>query len=292
MTTSEKTKITVATSVNAPVEKVWEFWTEPKHIIQWNSASDDWHTPKAENDLRVGGKFMSRMEARDGSMGFDFEGEYREVETHKKIAYAMPDGREVVISFEQEGDKTVVTETFDAENTNPIEMQQEGWQAIMNNFKNHVESGNKLIRLDFEISINADAEKVYQTMLADEPYREWTSFFSPGSYYEGSWEKGSKILFLGPGENGETMGMVSRIKENIPSKFVSIEHLGFYGSGQEITTGHEAEAWAGAMENYTFREENGETVLSVSVDTIEEYKDHFTDAWPKALEKLKTICES
>ncbi|MEX2592617.1 MAG: SRPBCC domain-containing protein [Anditalea sp.] len=292
MSTTEKTSITVETNINAPVEKVWKIWTEPKHITKWNSASEDWHTPRAENDLEVGKKFLSRMEAKDGSAGFDFEGVYEDVKTHELIAYTLGDDRKVRIIFTSEGNSTKVTETFDAENTNPIEMQQSGWQAILDNFKQYVESLDELETLQFETTIHAGVEKVYHTMLDEESYAQWTAIFSPGSHYKGSWDKGSKILFLGPEENGETSGMVSRIKENIPLELVSIEHLGMVQNGQEITSGPEVESWAGALENYIFSDENGTTVLKVSLDAGKEYKDYFLETWPKALEKLKAICES
>lgn len=107
--------------------------------MQWNNASDDWHTPHAENDLRVGGKFLSRMEAKDGSFGFDFGGIYSEVKPFEKIKYGLEDGREVETTFAKNGENTEITTTFDAENENPIEMQQNGWQAILNNFKKYVE---------------------------------------------------------------------------------------------------------------------------------------------------------
>ncbi len=132
--------ITVMAEVAAPIAKVWETWTSPEHITQWCSASDDWHAPKANNDLRAGGKFMTRMEAKDGSFGFDFEGVYTMVEHHKHIAYEMPDGRKVAIIFESQGSHTKVTETFDPENQNPIEMQRDGWQAILDNFKKYTET--------------------------------------------------------------------------------------------------------------------------------------------------------
>ncbi len=140
MSTSEKTPITVATTINAPVEKVWNLWTSPDAIVKWNNASDDWHTPKAENDLRVGGKFVYRMEAKDGSMGFDFGATYDEIKTNEQIAYTLGDGRKVTVTFTNNGDETTVTEIFDAEGTHSIEMQQTGWQAILNNFKNYVEA--------------------------------------------------------------------------------------------------------------------------------------------------------
>ncbi|PFP30583.1 polyketide cyclase [Bacillus sp. AFS073361] len=139
MTTSNFEKITVQTTVHAPVEKVWEHWTEPKHITQWNNASEDWHTPFAENDLTVGGKFLTRMEAKDGSFGFDFGGVYDEVKLNEVISYTMGDGRKVSVTFKGQGNETEVIETFDAETTNPIEMQQAGWQAILDNFKKYTE---------------------------------------------------------------------------------------------------------------------------------------------------------
>ncbi len=140
METANKTSITVESNVNAPVEKVWEMWSEPKHIVNWNSAIDTWHTPHAENDLRVGGKFLARMEAKDGSMGFDFGGTYDEVVHHKRIAYTMSDGRKVEIDFQPNGSQTKVIETFDAETENSIELQRDGWQAILDNFKKYTES--------------------------------------------------------------------------------------------------------------------------------------------------------
>lgn len=140
MTTTNKVNITVEATVNAPIETVWDLWTNPDHITKWNNASDDWHTPKAENDLREGGKFMSRMEAKDGSFGFDFGGVYDRVKTNEVIAYTIGDGRKVEVLFTPDGNTTKVTETFEAETINPVEMQRGGWQAILNSFKQYAES--------------------------------------------------------------------------------------------------------------------------------------------------------
>ena len=140
MESDNKTNITVEATVNAPVEKAWEYFTKPEHIIKWSHASDDWHTTKAENDLRVGGKFSSRMEAKDGSYGFDFGGVYDVVDTNKKIEYTLGDGRKVSIDFSSENNATKVSETFEAETTNSIEMQKGGWQAIMDNYKKYTEN--------------------------------------------------------------------------------------------------------------------------------------------------------
>lgn len=134
------TKITVEAEVKAPVGKVWECYVTPKHITKWNNASDDWHTTRAENDLRVGGKFLSRMEAKDGSLGFDFEGVYDDVKENERIAYTMGDGRKAEITFMDEDNETKMIVTFDAESQNPIEMQREGWKAILDNFKKYAET--------------------------------------------------------------------------------------------------------------------------------------------------------
>jgi len=135
-----KTIITVEATVNAPVLKVWKFWTAPEHIIHWNNASDDWHTPRAENDFRVGGSFLSRMEAKDGSFGFDFAGAYNEIKTHELIIYTLFDGRKVRINFDTAGNATTIIESFEAESENSVELQKYGWQSILNNFKRYVES--------------------------------------------------------------------------------------------------------------------------------------------------------
>lgn len=142
---AERTKITVEATVNAPVQKVWQAWNTPADIMQWNAADPSWHTPSSENDLRTNGKFKNRMEAKDGSFGFDFEGTYDKVELHKEIAYTMPDGRTATTLFAEEDGKTKVATTFDAETENDPEFQKQGWQAILNNFVKYVE--NKSLNL-------------------------------------------------------------------------------------------------------------------------------------------------
>lgn len=140
METKKRTEVTIEALVQAPVEKVWEYYNEPEHIKQWAFASDDWHAPASSNDLRPGGKFSTTMAAKDGSFSFDFGGVYSEVEQHKLIAYEMGDGRKVKVTFAPEGNGVKVVQTFDAEDQNPVEMQREGWQTILNNFKKHTET--------------------------------------------------------------------------------------------------------------------------------------------------------
>lgn len=135
----ENTSITIEATVNAPITKVWQYWNEPAHIKQWAFAADTWHAPDATNDLRVGGKFSTTMAAKDGSASFDFCGTYTELIENELIAYEMEDGRRVKITFSEQNGVTHVVETFDPENENPLEMQRDGWQAILNNFKAHAE---------------------------------------------------------------------------------------------------------------------------------------------------------
>lgn len=135
-----RTLITVEADVEQPVDKVWECWTMPEHITQWNYALEEWHSPHATNDLRAGGKFSSRMEAKDGSVGFDFAGEYDIVDEFEYIEYTLGDSRKVKVHFTPDGNHTKVVESFEAEDTNSIELQRTGWQAILDNFKKYAES--------------------------------------------------------------------------------------------------------------------------------------------------------
>ncbi|MFN8164696.1 MAG: SRPBCC family protein [Bacteroidia bacterium] len=128
------TKITVEATTTASLQTAWDNYTKPEHITKWNFASDDWHCPSSEIDLRVGGKMRSRMEAKDGSFGFDFEAEYTEIIPLKKIVYKIADGREAATTFSEENGKTKVTTIFEAESVNSVDLQKGGWQAILNNY--------------------------------------------------------------------------------------------------------------------------------------------------------------
>lgn len=132
--------ITITTTLNVPLAKVWEYWNEPKHITQWCFASEDWHAPSATNDLKEGSFFTTRMEAKDESFGFDLKGIYDHITPHQLIRYHLEDGRNVEVLFSENEGTTTIIEKFDPENQNPHEMQQQGWQAILNNFKKYVET--------------------------------------------------------------------------------------------------------------------------------------------------------
>ncbi|HEX9252250.1 MAG TPA: SRPBCC domain-containing protein [Ignavibacteriaceae bacterium] len=146
-------------------------------------------------------------------------------------------------------------------------------------------------KLKFSIEINAPKEKVWDTMLDDKTYRQWTEPFSPGCYYEGDWNKGSKILFLATDQEGKIGGMVSRIKDNIKHEYISIEHLGMVQDGVEDTTSDAVKPWAGLLENYAFKSDGSRTELLVHINVNDDFKDMFDDMWPKALRKLKELAE-
>lgn len=136
----EATKITIHATISAGIQKVWNYYTQPEHITKWNFASPDWHCPSASNDMRIGGKYTARMEAKDGSFGFEFEATYSEITENQKFVYVMPDGREVSVSMNEDNHLTNITVCFDTETENPVDLQREGWQAILNNFKNYAEN--------------------------------------------------------------------------------------------------------------------------------------------------------
>lgn len=149
-------------------------------------------------------------------------------------------------------------------------------------------------KLQFKVNINAPVTKVHDMMLginSKSTYEQWTALFNPTSTYEGSWNKGSKILFIGTDEKGEKGGMVSEIVDNIPNRFISIRHYGLLKDNAEITEGPDVEKWANGLENYTFEENNGRTTVTVDVDTTEDFLDYMNETYPKALDKLKEICE-
>lgn len=287
----QNTLLSIKTAVNAPLDRVWHFFTHPNHIVRWNAASPDWHCPQATNDLQVGGRFNYRMEARDASFAFDFEGTYIAIQPKKYIAYVMDDDRRVEISFEAKGDTTIVSEQFEAETINPEEMQIAGWQAILDNFASYTERPVGDNPLHFEQLIAATPEKVHRLMLADQTYREWTAIFNPGSFYEGSWEEGAEIRFVGHNENGQKEGMIGHIAVHKPQQYVAIAYDGMIEKGVDRFSGPDVGAMMGGREEYRFVVRDGQTLVVVDLDEPGPYVDYFEKTWPMALQKLKEICE-
>ncbi len=287
METAKQTVITVETIIDAPVDKVWKIWNDPKHITQWNNASDDWHTPQAENDLRVGGQLRATMAAKDGSMSFEFIATYDKIVPNKSIDYTIEDGRKVTVEFSPQGSKTKVVESFEAEGTNPVEMQRDGWQAILDNFKKHTERLNKYHQLDFSITIDASLKKVWDIMLSEKTYRQWVGAAWPGSYFEGEWKEGETLCFF----NSEKSGTKAKLIEHRPYQFSRAEHVSCFDKGKEDTSSSIARSWIGCTESYAFSERNGHTTVKVTMHVTADWVDMFNTDWPKALAKLKEICE-
>lgn len=282
--------ISIKTQVNAHVSKVWEFWTTPSHICRWNFASPEWGCPRCTNDLVIGGKLDARMEAKDGSFGFGFWSTYNAIVPEKRLDLTMGDGRKWLVEFESNEAGTTVIEHFEPESENPREIQEGGWQAILNNFKAYVES-KPFEKLTYKVQIEKPKEDVFHTMLAPSTYNEWTSVFTATSHYEGEWKEGAKMRFLSKDADGNLQGMVSRISKVEPNEVVVIEHLGDIVNNEEITTGDLIDTWSGALEKYFYAENGNGTTLTVEVDSIPDYFSFFEEQYPKALLKLKEVCE-
>jgi uncharacterized protein YndB with AHSA1/START domain len=286
------TKIKIETIVNAPVCLVWKYWTQPSHITSWCSASEGWHTPHAENDLKVNGRFLTRMEEKAGNYGFDFSGSYTLVVHQSQISYILDDNRHVNTVFEDNGMTTHIIQEFEAEATNSVELQKNGWQAILDNFKSYAENTSKTEILHFETMIQAPPQRVYDLMIDDQHYRRWTAVFNPTSHFRGNWDEGSKILFIGCDEEGNEGGMVSKIRKNISGQYLSIEHLGELKGDVEVLADTEEQSWAGSQENYTFKKAGDGTLLQIDmVGGVTSFEDYFKETWPQALQIIKEMSE-
>lgn len=285
-----QTNRTVKTIVNAPLSIVWHLWITPYHIKKWNNASEDWHTPKAMNDLTPGKTFSYTMASKDGVHSFDFSGTYQEVRPKTFISYSLGDGRSVEVRFAETKDGTEVIETFDLEQMNSAELQEQGWQSILNNFKKYVESLLPNL-LQYSCVIPADAKGVFDTMIGKNTYQKWTRAFNPTSRFEGSWEKGRLIFFLGEGEDGKSGGMVSMIADNIPGEHLSIHHIKEWTADDALSNQY-AIPDTPSFENYNFIPVEGGTLLVVDmIGDMLSYKDYFDQTWPSALELLSNICK-
>jgi uncharacterized protein YndB with AHSA1/START domain len=204
----------------------------------------------------------------------------------------MDDGRGWEVTFIPVDDGTEVREQFEAENMNSRELQEQGWQSILNNFKRHAEARSREKQLRFDIFIQCDPEKVHHILVQPDSYRQWTSEFNPTSRYEGNWKEGASIRFVGDGADGKSGGIIGRIRREVPGKYLSLEHYGLIKDGVDIFEGAEVEPWAGAQENYHFEKEGNGTRLTVTLETNADFESYFQSTWPKALLKLKSICEA
>ncbi|MEZ4910909.1 MAG: SRPBCC domain-containing protein [Saprospiraceae bacterium] len=278
----------VKTVVNAPISIVWNLWITPYHVMKWNNATEDWYTPKAKNNLILGKTFSYTMASRDGAHSFDFWGTYDEVIPKSLIAYTLGDGRKVKVNFSDSGSGVEVMETFELENMNSPELQEQGWQAILNNFKKYTESLLPNL-LQYSCVIPADPKHIYNTMIGNDTYAGWTKIFNPTSRFEGSWQKGQLIFFLGEGEDGKSGGMVSMIAENMDSEHISISHIKEWTVDDSLSKEY-AVPEDPSFENYSFIPVAEGTLLVVDMlGGVVAYKEYFDETWPKALDQLSKI---
>ncbi|MBE7176319.1 MAG: SRPBCC family protein [Mucilaginibacter polytrichastri] len=288
MTTTENQTITVEATVSSPLELVWKLWNDPLHVTQWNAASPEWHCPSADSDLREDGRFSARMAARDGSFGFDFGGTYTTVKPNEQVSYVMDDGRKTDVYFSAEGDKTHIKETFDAETTNPVDMQRGGWQAILDNFKLYAEYAAVNPPHHFTTLIDAPRERVWEKITGRESYMEWAGAAWPGSGLIGEWTQGSTIDFV----DVQHSGTRARISELRKDEFIKADHIAMLMEGKEDTQSEMAKNWIGAREVYFLNDDRqGKTRMDVLMYIYPEWAEIAND-WPKALNKLKEISEN
>lgn len=243
--------ITVKTTVDASPETTWALYTNPVHVRQWNNASEDWITPIAENDLRKGGKLKYRMEAKDGSTGFDFEGTFDKVEPFEALDYTIADGRHVMVRFQPSGKYTTVQVSFEAESVHSRELQEQGWQAILVNFRRFVSYTNEFKPIQFAIKIQSPKQHVWTQMTAPDTYREWAGAAWPGSYFEGKWIEGSTISFFDKNRSGTKSILVL----HRPFDVSIAEHVACYDNGAEVADSDQARSWVGSKECYYFKEQ-------------------------------------
>jgi uncharacterized protein YndB with AHSA1/START domain len=288
--------IVITATIQAPVALVWQYYTQPAHITRWNFATPEWYCPWANADLQPGGTYTARMEAKDGSFGFDFSATYHTVNPHQLLAFTLTDGRQVSIAFKPLDQETQVTVTFEPEQQNPLSLQQTGWQMILDNFKNyaHQRAQSTLLCREYKITIQAPAALVYDAMLGltqKQTYESWTAHFSPTCSYEGSWNKGANIQFTAIHE-GKKGGITSTVVEHLPQKYIALLHTGLIEDGTIITDEAKIAAWKNAQEIYTFIDQQQTTHLIVNIDISPDYQSYFDEVYPKALLQLKVNVES
>jgi uncharacterized protein YndB with AHSA1/START domain len=291
-------KIVIHQIFAATPSQVFESCLDSEDNKRWNTAGFGWSTGEVQIDPKVGGRWFAEYKSPDGKDDFVFEGVFTEIIENQKISYKMPkdmgefevDERKAEVLFEEfEKGKTQVTITFDAEDLNSIEMQKQGWQAILDNFKTFLERkiNPENARLILDIDINASPQKVWKTLLEKESYNIWAATFSPGSHYQGEIKYDNKVQFLGPDQSG----LISLVKVCIPEFQVSFEHLGGFKDGKEDPDSPMFLPWKGNRETYTLKSKNEITNLSIYQEMSKTEIEYFEEMWAKALEVIKKIAE-
>jgi uncharacterized protein YndB with AHSA1/START domain len=283
--------ISISQNIKASPSQVFESYLNPKDNQRWQNAGGGWSTGFVNIDAQNGGRFEAEFKAADGVNDFVFGGTFDQIIPNQKINYTMDDGRKSEVLFEEiSPNQTKVSINFEAENQNSAELQQQGWNQILVNFKTFVERkvNPKNAILVKNIEIKTSKEKVWETLLDQQSYQKWTAIFCEGSYYEGEMKLNNKIWFLSPGKSG----LSSLVKVLIPGFQVSFEHLGAVKNGVEDFESPEFLGWKGARETYTLTEKNGITNLEIYQDLTKTELEMFDKMWDKSLQKIKELSEN
>ncbi len=274
--------IEIEVLIKNSLDKVWEYWTGQPFISQWYSASDDWWTPWVNQNFQVDQGFVYRMEARDGSMGFDFSGVFTEIVDHEKIVYVLEDGRKVLTTFEERDGRILLKQAFDAEDQNSAQMQKDGWQAILNHFKSFCEGDQ--IEMSFRTVLGTNPNRVWEYLTLPRLYEEWAIAFSEQPKFVGQWVEGGTIDFIDFQEGG-TRVQLDKVK---PFEKLYMTHIAMIDGQAGIVEDHpEAPTWVGTKENYDLELVGKETILTIHIMCHPKYVDYLRNSWEKAV-KLMT----
>lgn len=281
--------ITITTTIQAPIHTVFESYLSPADNLRWNTAGEGWTVSHTTINPVIGGTYSIGFKSPDGANDFDFGGVYTNIIPDQLITSILDDGRHVKVLFEEKDNEAIVTIEFDAEQENSLELQEQGWGKILTHFKQFIERKSKPTHRSIlkTIDIHASVEKVWDVLLQDQSYRQWTKVFDEDSYYEGEMKYQGKIKFLSS-HNG---GLASNVHVYIPYYQISFEHLGVIIDGVEDFDNPQFADWKGARETYTLTPQGSSTHLEIYVELTQEEYEYMSNLWDQALIKIKDLAE-
>lgn len=274
-------KITIGVQIEKQVDIVWSYWTKAAHIKHWYFASEDWWVPWVEQQFEVGHKFIYRMASKDGKMGFDFTGRYTDIKANESITYVLEDDREVITTFEVIDDTVYLKQVFETEDDSSAEMQKQGWQAILNQFKGYTESD--WIRFTLQKHMETTPEVVYHYLTDNDKYMSWAHVFSDDSKFYGDWVEGGEITFVDHRESG-TVALVENI---IPNELIHMKHIKLLKGDSLDETSDEALIWIGTLERYELHKSEDGVLVDVMIECHESYVGFIRDSWIEALNEIE-----
>jgi len=279
--------ITVSIEINERLDLVWEKFTRADHIVNWYFASPSWHAPSANVDFVDGGMFSIRMEAWDKSFGFDYKGKFQRITPMKSIQYILEDQREVLTSFTEYESAVKITQTFESEDANNLELQKQGWQATLESFKRYVETD--FLIFESHIDIHASQEVIWDSITQLEKYQIWTKAFSENAIFHGQWRQGETLDFITPNRGG-TRVLVDAL---IPNNSIHLVHTAVITpDNQSDSTSPSAKPWVNTIENYELINKDNIVTFVAHIECHRSFYDFMKSSWDKALVDLKSYNES